>query len=256
METSQALVHHPKVHLRWPALWSDPSLFTHLFAALLQAPADVSVSCFDVYALDASLFSSFPGETMALLLAFPETDEEEVAKMSVSDSFIDSRASTEDDAYFIFQADELENACGTLAAIHTVLNCPPLCAHLGDALLEFTAQHGESSPRARGASLAKSLALNQVHCAVVAPYDYLGEEEPEEPEMVVDHHFVTLLLRERDVLLIDGRDPAGPRLQHQASEDETDESVLELALRVVREQFLSSRADRPFALLSVQSLIH
>eukprot|EP00013_Stygamoeba_regulata_P026660 CAMPEP_0177649640 /NCGR_PEP_ID=MMETSP0447-20121125/11503_1 /TAXON_ID=0 /ORGANISM="Stygamoeba regulata, Strain BSH-02190019" /LENGTH=193 /DNA_ID=CAMNT_0019152429 /DNA_START=259 /DNA_END=840 /DNA_ORIENTATION=+ len=193
---------------------------------------------------------------MALLLAFPETDEEEVAKMSVSDSFIDSRASTEDDAYFIFQADELENACGTLAAIHTVLNCPPLCAHLGDALLEFTAQHGESSPRARGASLAKSLALNQVHCAVVAPYDYLGEEEPEEPEMVVDHHFVTLLLRERDVLLIDGRDPAGPRLQHQASEDETDESVLELALRVVREQFLSSRADRPFALLSVQSLIH
>lgn len=134
---------------RWPALESDAEVYTALLHTLLSpssTPSDTRTpSCpfffQDVFSLDDDYLGFVHGETLALILAYDDR-----ALNPSQESPPDPQLPIA--PIFIKQLPVLDNACGTIALLHAIINTLPASTIPSSSLLaKFVSpiQAGETS---------------------------------------------------------------------------------------------------------------
>ncbi len=96
------------VAFKWPPLESNPEVFTE-YLHKLGVPEDVVVG--EVFGLDEDSLSFVPRPVYAVIATF------EALKKNENPNVVDSAAQ-----YYMHQTSNLDNACGIIASIHSVLN--------------------------------------------------------------------------------------------------------------------------------------
>ncbi|CAD7950408.1 unnamed protein product [Amoebophrya sp. A120] len=193
--------------LKWPALESNPEAFTSFMHRVGVAKQWQFHDVFDLDMLD-----QIPDVT-ALVLLYPIVDEEGEALMPTANR---KRVKLSDDApFFIWQGEDLGNACGTISIIHAVANCEQVAKTVKkkSALSEFLAKCKKMTPEERGSLLDQDEAIME-HVAEVAcdaelnqtDWYKLVEDEDEDPEVDLDtdHHFITFIEKNNVIYELDG----------------------------------------------------
>ena len=110
---------------RWAALEANPEVLTSLCHQLGVAPTFQVV---DVFGLEPDLLGFVPQPALALILLFPSKPRDAEARVtSVAEHEVSPRV------YYLTQLrGHLDNACGTIAVLHSVLNNRDILGLSGD----------------------------------------------------------------------------------------------------------------------------
>ena len=151
--------------MNWPALESDPEIFTNYFRSIGLSP-DWHFS--EVFTLDMQI------PTAALILAYRSNNEAPVFAGEPRPL-----------PYFIRQTAQLDNSCGLLAAVHSILNSgAPIQP---DSLLERLKQGvSDKSPMDAANWLMNNQELNAVHNNFAREGQSQSNDEPV-------HHFIAII---------------------------------------------------------------
>ena len=95
---------------KWPPLESDPEIFNELLGNM-GVPKDWGMA--EVMGMDEELLAFVPQPCRALILAFEALDKSYKTDIPNPGSEVE---------YYMKQSPTLDDACGLIAAIHTVLN--------------------------------------------------------------------------------------------------------------------------------------
>jgi Ubiquitin carboxyl-terminal hydrolase, family 1 len=247
------------------SLVNSPTLFPDLFLSLSPHWTLSTFSTMTRQRTPSCTHSTPSPTNLHLTLCRPTLSPQ--TKAGLQRSMIDVRPAVDpahSSPYFVYQVDQLQNACGTLAVIHALLNlkCTPLL-HAHCALVRYAGENLRQTPRQRGLALSMHTQLNACHRLAVQRQAHESKyEESDSEEEDVDHHFITLLLDERRlcVLEMDARDPAGPRSHplcaisgdQQASGVVRSSALLSAAIQVIQLEYLQKHVSRHFAVLAVQ----
>lgn len=106
-----------EVKLSWPPLESDPKIFTEYFKSIGIKPDIYFKELLSI--VDISAFVSIQGPLLGIILNFSreKMTKEEKEKLNTMYPKI------EEVPYFMKQTDQLDNACGLIAALHVLGNC-------------------------------------------------------------------------------------------------------------------------------------
>jgi ubiquitin carboxyl-terminal hydrolase L3 len=96
------------VEFNWPPLESNPEVFTE-YLHNIGVPADWVVG--EVFGLDEDCLSFVPRPVIAVIATFENLKKGEEAKGDAAETH-----------YYMRQTHKLDNACGVIACIHSVLN--------------------------------------------------------------------------------------------------------------------------------------
>lgn len=151
--------------MSWPALESDPEIFTNYFRTLGLSPA---WEFGEVYSMDEEV------EGAALILVYRSTSADPVFNGQVIPS-----------SYYIKQVEALGNACGLIAGLHAILNSDAEIIE-GSTLTQLKAGVEDKQPREAADWLMANQALQQAHNLYAAEGQSNLTESP-------DHHFVAVL---------------------------------------------------------------
>ena len=226
---------------RWAALEANPEVMTKLCHQVGVSPLYEVV---DVWGLDPDLLAFVPQPVVSLVLLFPSRNEkgeksrkfQEVEKHEISDK-----------VYYLRQLEgHLDNACGTIAMIHGILNNRDILGVAGtDCVAErFYKETQASSGEERGKLLDTYQEIVEVHNKLVTE----GQSGVVEAGKV-SHHFVCLTAVEGHLVELDGAYNSGPNIIGKLGEDET---FLTAAAKFVQEKYIQqSGGNIQFALMAL-----
>merc|ERR1712112_282320 len=195
---------------RWAALESNPEVMTKLCHQLgVSSMFDVV----DVWGLDPDMLGFVPKPVVSLILLFPsKSTEDEDRRVTVPDHEMSSQV------YYLTQLKgHLDNACGTIAMIHSIMNNRDI---LGVA-------DNKESVGERFYEATKSNAV--------------------ESEKVC-HHFVCITSVNGHLVELDGAYNSGPNIISKIPDGD---GFLECAAKFVKEKYISANADAQFALMAL-----
>ncbi|KAJ9453886.1 Ubiquitin carboxyl-terminal hydrolase [Diplonema papillatum] len=179
---------------RWPALTSDPEVFTKM---LHEMGVHENVVCRDVYGLEPELLAMIDGEPIAVLLCYPHTADDELKEEREKRAGAPPPLS--DGLHFFWQDAELGNACGTVACIHAALNNPLTLNHSGQ-LMHLLQEVGSLNSKQRGGALAACDKLREIH----TKYSHEGPASTGDGTDKVAHHFIAFVENNGRVYELDG----------------------------------------------------
>lgn len=105
-------------HKRWLPLEANPEVMNH-FCGILGL--DITQHSFsDVYGLDPDMLSFIPGPVRAILLLFPTGAQAEEFKQEEQRRIEQEGQILSEKVYFVKQ--NIGNACGTIALLHSIFN--------------------------------------------------------------------------------------------------------------------------------------
>lgn len=221
----------------WLPLESNPEVLNP-FCARLGVPSGFGFA--DVFGLDEELLMMVPQPCYALCLLYPS---EKISTPHRDD--IRARVAAEggpkrpDDVYFIQQHDQIGNACGTIATIHTVLNLARLHVfelNPDSPLIDFLARTEGMSCGERGWELSRETALQEMSDQTAAS----GETEGAGTDDAQDQHFIAFVNINGTLYELDGRTFDEEGVAFPVSHGETsEETFISDAARVIREDFMS-----------------
>ncbi|XP_033219321.1 ubiquitin carboxyl-terminal hydrolase-like isoform X2 [Belonocnema kinseyi] len=147
----------------------------------------------DVYGLDPDSLAILMKPVLAMILLYPQTDEEAAENSKHPDTNVSPNI------YFLKQF--LSNACGTIALIHSVANNLD-AIELQDGFLKFFFENTKNlSSVERGELLLKAEDLIEIHKELSQE----GQSTvPSEDEPVL-HHFVAFVQKDGHIYELDGR---------------------------------------------------
>jgi len=219
---------------RWPALESNAPAFTAL-ARSIGIPAPWTVH--EVFSLEPELLMMVPQPCRSVILCFPSA--------KFRDRRPAERVAGETPLFHLWQSDNLGNACGLIALIHSVANIAECRAALtpGSFLAAYLDKAIAQTPAERGAALE----TNEEIRGSMGTAARAGETAVEEGS--VDFHFVAFVRSEKgEVVELDGMMGA-PRV-HEAGVSEAD--FLPAVGRVVQEAYFKVAGDDPrFSMLGL-----
>jgi len=137
----------------WPPLESDPAIFAD-FAKQLGIDEKYTVN--EVFGFDEELLAFLPGPSLAAIACYrrlPDKKEEEKARGSMEVAH----------RYYMKQTGTLDNACGVIALIHSVLNNPQIELKEGSPLALFREANSATSPDDRASSLEGFKAIHNLY---------------------------------------------------------------------------------------------
>lgn len=151
--------------MSWPALESDPEIFTNYFRNLGLSP---NWEFAEVFTMDEEI------EGSALVLVYRSASQNPAFNGSLHNS-----------RYYIKQVHELDNACGLLAGLHSILNSN---ADLIPESILHRLKNGveDKSPQESAQWLLNNQELHSAHSAYAAEGQSNLTESP-------DHHFIAVL---------------------------------------------------------------
>ena len=170
--------------MSWPALESDPEIFTNYFRELGLSP---SWEFGEIFSMDEEV------EGAALILVY--------RGQTPDPAFIGTALQSR---YFIKQVEALDNACGLLAGLHAILNSDAEINE-GSTLQQLKAGVEDKTPIEAATWLLSNAALQSAHNAYAAEGQSNLTNSPE-------HHFIAIL---HGLRLFDGMKEAPIGLRDQ-----------------------------------------
>merc|ERR1712232_218201 len=233
---------------------SNPDVLTG-FCRKVGMPTDWSFV--DVLGLDAELVEMVPKPSLACVLLFPCTraiyagrrQEANALRQGGNDGRA-GRPSGADmqDLFFLEQVPEFGNACGTIAAMHVMMNAFDRLPD-GVASADFRQKYRQASPAERGAALVSNPAFQEASDASAQDEVHTQTVCPGRDAEPLDHHFVGFVRSKTGRLIeLDGTKPSpidhGPCASH-------DNLVAQVA-GVVQERFVAlSPEEHGFSLVAL-----
>jgi len=231
---------------RWAALESNPEVLTK-FCHLIGVPNQWQVV--DVWGLDPDLLALVPQPVVSLVLLFPtrNSDGTKARQFSKVEEHV-----VGEKVYYMRQLEgHLDNACGTIAMLHSLLNNRSVLGLEEDhrVVEKFYNQTKDMDGEQRGKYLDTYEEIMDVHNKLVGE----GQSHMVQSEKVC-HHFVCLTSVEGHLVELDGAYNSGPVVVERIQEGDT---LLSSAARFVQSKYITpSSGNIQFALMALVSAHH
>ena len=224
---------------RWAALESNPEVMTKLCH---QLGVSSMFEVVDVWGLDPDMLGFVPQPIVSLILLFPsKSRDDENRRVTVPDHEMSSQV------YYLTQLKgHLDNACGTIAMIHSIMNNRDILgvANNKESVAErFYEATKSSSGDERGKFLDTFQDIVDIHNKLVTE----GQSNVVESEKVC-HHFVCITSVNGHLVELDGAYNSGPNIISKIPDGE---GFLDCAAKFVKEKYISTNADAQFALMAL-----
>lgn len=210
---------------RWVPLEANPKVLTDFARTLGMSP---SLRFTDVWSAD--LLDMVPAPRHAMLLLFPLTPALLAAEKNRAQN---SGTSDSSSASPIFIKQTIDNACGTIALLHSLLQ-PELLAAFppleGSALDSLGKACAGKSPLECAELIERSNALDDAQ----KEFAQRGQTAPPGAEEKIDLHFVAFIHKDGKLFQLDGRRDAP--LEHGTT---THGDLLKNACNIVRDEFMA-----------------
>lgn len=211
MATSEALV----------PLESNPDVMNKFLQKLGVPP---SWSIVDVMGLDTDMLSWVPRPVIAVLLLFPTSDVYEQHKLQEENTIKEKGQEVTSKVFYMKQ--NLSNACGTVALVHSVANNVDKIELLDGHMKSFLEEAKGLDAVARGLLLEKNAGIINAHKELAQE----GQTNTPSAEEPVNHHFIAFVHVDGSLYELDGR-KAFP-INHGPT---TPDSLLEDSAKVCKE---------------------
>ncbi|XP_072945112.1 ubiquitin carboxyl-terminal hydrolase [Epargyreus clarus] len=178
----------------------------------------------DVMGLEPEMLSWVPRPVLAVTLLFPLSDAYEQHKQQEENQI--SSKSQEISSNLFYMKQNIHNACGTVALVHSVANNTDKIALNTGHLQRFLEQAKSVDPATRGELLVMSDGIINAH-KELAEEGQTSKPKDDEP---INHHFITFVHKDGILYELDGR-KAFP-INHGPT---TPDTLLEDAAKVCKE---------------------
>jgi len=226
---------------RWAALESNPEVLTR-FCHLMGVKEGWEVV--DVWGLDPELLALVPQPVVSLVLLFPTKNSDGTKARQFN---VVEKQEIDDKVYYLRQLEgHLDNACGTIAMLHSLLNNRSILGlEGGEGVVEkFYNQTKEMDGEQRGKFLDTYQDIVNVHNMLVGE----GQSNTVESEKVC-HHFVCLTGVDGHLVELDGAYNSGPLVVEKIQDGDT---LLTSAARFVQNKYITpSSGNIQFALMAL-----
>lgn len=225
---------------KWLPLESNPEI---LNGFMQRVGVEGSFSFADVLGLEPDLLQYVPQPTLAVCLLFPSKAVRK-PRLEALQGQEDARRAPPS-TFYLIQHKEFGNACGTIAAIHTIANLAGSGGEGGVLPLKpdspvkrFLSAARGLTPDAAGTALAEASDLHEASEAA-AKSEKAQTKTPGRDDKV-DGHFVVFLEVEGHLVELDGC--MGFPIDHGAI---TSGGLLEDAARIIRMEFMAQAPGNP-----------
>jgi len=216
----------------WLPLESNPEVLNP-FIKRLGVPDDWGFA--DVFGLDEELLAMVPQPCAALCLLFPS---ENISKAHRAEMLAKRpKDGPAPPVFFVQQADDMGNACGTIATVHAVANASANGAFaLQDGpLRRFVEKAGPLSVPERGLAMHHATELQELSDETAAS----GETEGAGTDDAQDQHFICFVALAGQLWELDGRTFDESGVAFPVCHGPTTEASFVLdAAKVIREEFM------------------
>ncbi|XP_061708670.1 ubiquitin carboxyl-terminal hydrolase isozyme L3 [Cydia pomonella] len=177
-------------------LESNPEVMNK-FLQKLGVPSNWSIV--DVMGLDSEMLSWVPRPVLAVMLLFPISEKYEQHKQQEESDILSKGQEVSSNIFYMKQ--NLSNACGTIALVHSVANNTDKI-HLNDGVMKkFLDEAKGLDAAARGALLEKTEGIINAHKELAQE----GQTNTPSAEDPVNHHFITFVHKDGALYELDGR---------------------------------------------------
>lgn len=164
-----------KENFNWAPLESDPSIFNEYFQKM-GLPEHIQFN--ELYTIDYKEVQPIDGEVLSVIINYERNKENPYIRKE--ENYTDS----EKVPFYMKQSEELDYACGLIAAMHSIGNNMEKVELPADSLLnKFFASAKTLSPEKRAELLCKSNDMKQVHDS----HAEMGQTQAQSPQDVANH---------------------------------------------------------------------
>ncbi|GBP62337.1 Ubiquitin carboxyl-terminal hydrolase isozyme L3 [Eumeta japonica] len=153
----------------------------------------------DVMGLDPEMLSWVPQPVAAVMLLFPSSDAYEQHKKQEEIDILAKGQEVSNNIFFMKQ--NISNACGTIALVHSVANNTDLIELSDGIIKKFLDEAKGLDASARGALLEKSEGIINAHKELAQE----GQTHTPSADEPVNHHFITFVQKDGSLYELDGR---------------------------------------------------
>ena len=178
----------------WPPLESNPDVFSQYLHSI-GLPTAFSIG--EVFGFDEDLLAFIPQPVLGVIVCYerliPKSQYREQDKGS-PDNY--------DKAWYMHQSGTLDNACGIIACIHAIFNCPLVTLDPSTTLGAYKQRVENYNPTQRKTALEQDTAFQKAHKKHAAKGQTAAVTRDQSK---VKHHFIAYVLNdEGDLVELDG----------------------------------------------------
>lgn len=223
---------------RWPPLESNPEVFAQYLHSI-GLPTTFSIG--EVFGFDEDLLAFIPQPVLGIIVCY----ERLIPKSQYREQDKGSPDNYDKVAWYMHQSGTLDNACGIIACIHAIFNCPLVTLDPSTTLGAYKQRVETLTPTERKTALEQDTAFQQAHKKHAARGQTAAVNRDQNK---VKHHFIAYVLNsEGDLVELDGT-KAGPVVIGKCDGDLLRGSIREVKGKLERGEISESLSMMTFNL--------
>jgi ubiquitin carboxyl-terminal hydrolase L3 len=214
----------------WPPLESNPEVFTSYLHSIGLSP---TFCIGEVFGFDEDLLAFLPQPVLGIIVCY----ERLIPKSEYREQDKGSADNYDKVNYYMHQSKVLDNACGIIACLHAIFNCPAVEVSESSVLGKFRQYTLSASPEERCTALENDTDFQTIH----KTYASKGQSrEITSGQDKVKHHFIAYTLNpEGQLVELDGT-KAGPVIVGDCGGDMLRGSIKEVMGKLERGEISES----------------
>jgi len=223
---------------RWPPLESNPDVFAQYLHSI-GLPTTFSIG--EVFGFDEELLAFIPQPVLGIIVCY----ERLIPKSQYREQDKGSPDNYDKVAWYMHQSGTLDNACGIIACIHAIMNCPLVTLDPSTTLGAYKQRVETFTPTERKTALELDTAFQKAHKKHAARGQTAAVNSDQSK---VKHHFIAYVLNnEGDLVELDGT-KAGPVIIGKCDGDLLRGSIKEVKGKLERGEISESLSMMTFNL--------
>lgn len=223
---------------RWPPLESNPEVFAQYLHSI-GLPTTFSIG--EVFGFDEDLLAFIPQPVLGIIVCY----ERLIPKSQYREQDKGSPDNYNKVAWYMHQSGTLDNACGIIACIHAIFNCPLVTLDPSTTLGAYKQRVETFTPTERKTALEQDTAFQQAHKKHAARGQTAAVNRDQNK---VKHHFIAYVLNsEGELVELDGT-KAGPVVIGKCNGDLLRGSIREVKGKLERGEISESLSMMTFNL--------
>lgn len=213
------------VTFKWPPLESSPEVFTE-YLQKIGMSKEWAVG--EVFGFDEDLLAFLPSPQVGVIVAFESLKKGEESGSEDNIPIV---------PYYMKQHGQLDNACGIIACLHSLLNnLDQISLEEGSILERFNIATLGKTPAEKATLLENNVEFQNEHKS------YAGQGQTEVPDQQsgVKHHFIAFVVnKDKQLVELDGC-KKGPNVIAEGCEDVLRGTIAEIQRRLAAEEISHS----------------